>query len=176
MADLDFDTDDDGDVDLSDDDYWNNGAGWDPIGRSGADFLTTFEGNGHIIRNLFIDRPSTNYVGLFGYTDWKSDIRNVGLIQVNVAGRTYVGGLVGNNLGAITACYATGHVSGSNHNIGGLVGAHYGSVRTSYATAQVSGRGVCRRLGRAESWHHHRGELRHGRGVGAKLRRRPGRV
>ena len=141
MADLDFDTDDDGDVD-SDDAYWNNGAGWDPIGRSGSDFLTTFEGNGHTVRNLFIDRPSTNYVGLFGYTDWKSDIRNVGLIQVNVAGRTYVGGLVGNNLGAITACYATGQVSGSNHNIGGLVGAHYGSVRTSYAAAQVSGRGA----------------------------------
>ena len=60
MADLDFDTDDDGDVD-SDDDYWNNGAGWHPIGRSGrSDFLTTFEGNGHTVRNLLIDRPSTN--------------------------------------------------------------------------------------------------------------------
>ena len=139
MADLDFDTDDDGDID-SDDTYWNNGAGWNPIGSSGSDFLTTFEGNGHTVRNLFIDRPSTNYVGLFGYTDWKADIRNVGLIQVNVAGRTHVGSLVGNNLGSITACYATGQVSGSNSNIGGLVGAHYNSVRTSYATAQVSGR------------------------------------
>ena len=139
MADLDFDTDDDGDVD-SDDTYWNNGAGWNPIGSSGSDFLTTFEGNGHTVRNLFIDRPSTNYVGLFGYTDWKSDIRNVGLIQVNVEGRTHVGSLVGNNLGRITACYATGQVSGSERNIGGLVGAHYNSVRTSYATVRVSGR------------------------------------
>ena len=139
MEDLDFDTDDDGDVD-SDDTYWNDGAGWNPIGSSGSDFLTTFEGNGHTVRNLFIDRPSTNYVGLFGYTDWKSDIRNVGLIQVNVEGRTHVGSLVGNNLGRITACYATGQVSGSERNIGGLVGAHYNSVRTSYATVRVSGR------------------------------------
>ena len=138
MADLDFDTDDDGDVD-SDDTYWNNGAGWIPIGRSGSDFLTTFEGNGHTVRNLLIDRPSTNYVGLFGYTDWKSDIRNVGLIQVDVEGRTYVGSLVGNNLGTITACYATGQVSGST-NIGGLVGSNYSSVRSSYAAARVSGR------------------------------------
>ena len=138
MADLDFDTDDDGDVD-SDDDYWNNGAGWNPMGRSGAELLTTFEGNGHTIRNLFINRPSTNHAGLFGYTDWKAALRNVGLIQVDVAGRTHVGGLVGNNLGTITACYATGHVSGST-NIGGLVGTHYSSVRTSYATARVSGR------------------------------------
>ena len=138
MADLDFDTDDDGDVD-SDDAYWNNGAGWDPIGRSGADFLTTFEGNGHAVRNLFINRPSTNYAGLFGYTDWAAKIRHVGLIQADVAGRTHVGGLVGNNLGTITACYATGQVSGST-NIGGLVGSNYSSVRTSYAAAQVSGR------------------------------------
>ena len=138
MADLDFDTDDDGDVD-SDDTYWNNGAGWNPIGRSGSDFLTTFEGNGHTVRNLFIDRPSTNDVGLFGYTDWMSDIRHVGLIQVDVAGRWYVGGLVGDNLGSITACYATGQVSGSVH-VGGLVGVNYGSVRASYATARVSGR------------------------------------
>ena len=138
MADLDFDTDDDGDVD-ADDTYWNNGAGWNPIGRSGADFLTTFEGNGHTIRNLLIDRPSTNHVGLFGYTDWKADIRNVGLIQVDVEGRTHVGSLVGNNLGSITACYATGQVSGTG-NVGGLVGAHYNSVRTSYANVRVSGR------------------------------------
>ena len=138
MADLDFDTDDDGDVD-ADDTYWNSGAGWNPIGRSGTDFLTTFEGNGHTVRNLFMNRPSTNYAGLFGYTDWRAAIRNVGLIQVDVAGRTHVGGLVGNNLGTITACYATGHVSGST-NIGGLVGTNYSSVRSSYATARVSGR------------------------------------
>ena len=139
MADLDFDTDDDGDVD-SDDTYWNNGAGWNPIGSSGSDFRTMFEGNGHTVRNLFINRPSTNYLGLFGYTDWKSNIRNVGVIQVDVAGRTYVGGLVGNNLGTITACYATGQVSGANQNIGGLVGSNYSSVRSSYAAARVSGR------------------------------------
>ncbi len=137
MADLDFDTDDDGDVD-ADDNYWNNGAGWNPIGRAGSDFLTTFEGNGHTVRNLFIGRPSTNGTGLFGYTDRASDIRHVGLIQVDVAGRWYVGGLVGNNLGAITASYATGQVSGYTR-VGGLVGANYGSVRTSHATAQVSG-------------------------------------
>ena len=138
MADLDFDTDDDGDVDAGDT-YWNSGAGWNPIGSSGSDFLTTFEGNGHTIRNLLIDRPSTNYVGLFGYTDWKANIRNVGLIQVDVEGRTYVAGLVGNNLGTITACYATGQVSGLA-NIGGLAGSNYSSVRSSYAAAQVSGR------------------------------------
>ena len=151
MADLDFfdtngdgqvDTDDDtngdGQIDAEDTPYWNSGGGWNPIGRSGADFLTTFEGNGHTVRNLFIDRPSTNFVGLFGYTDWKSDIRHVGLIQVDVAGRTRASGLVGNNLGSITSCYVTGQVSGTV-GVGGLVGTNYGSVRTSYATARVSG-------------------------------------
>ena len=116
MADLDFDTDGDADVD-ADDPYWNSGAGWDPIGRGGSDFRTTFEGNGHTVRNLFIDRPSTTHVGLFGYTDWTSAIRNVGLIQADVAGRSAVGGLIGNNLGSIAACYATGRVSGSTSTL-----------------------------------------------------------
>ena len=57
-----LDSDGDGEVD-SDDDYWNDSAGWDPIGPR---FEATFEGNGHIIRHLFIDRPSRRYpTGLF---------------------------------------------------------------------------------------------------------------
>ena len=48
-TDLDFDTNDDGDID-EDDDYWNNGAGWLPLSNfpSGNVFTATFEGNGHV--------------------------------------------------------------------------------------------------------------------------------
>ena len=198
MANLDFDTDGDGDVD-ADDAYWNNGAGWNPIGRSGADYRATFEGNGHTIHNLFIDQPSTNYAGLFGYTDWKSVIRHVGLTRVDLRARTHVGGLVGNNLGTITASFVTGHVSGLG-NVGGLVGINYRSVRTSYAAVRVSGRtsvgGLVGRttgnslvetsyatgyvsgtssVGGLVGWAHGQNgpnELRHGAGIGSAKRRR----
>ena len=136
MADLDFDTDDDGDVD-SDDAYWNNGAGWNPLG-SGTDFAATFEGNGHTLRHLFINRPTISRVGLFGDTDSTCAIRNIGVTHVDVTGARLVGGLVGESSCTITASYATGRVSGSI-SIGGLVGSTSSRIEASYATVRVSG-------------------------------------
>ncbi len=139
MADLDFDTDGDGQVD-ADDTYWDNGAGWQPIGITSSNiflaFRATFDGNGHTIRHLFVNRGS--YGGLFGATWSSSIIRHVGLIDVVVSGQEDVGGLVGSNLGLITRSYVTGGVSGV-FQVGGLVGDNEGKIRTSYATGRVAG-------------------------------------
>ena len=72
IADLDFfDINGDGQVDTNDDangdgqvgaddtPSWNNGAGWNPIGKETTAFRAAFEGNGHTVRNLFINRPTT---------------------------------------------------------------------------------------------------------------------
>ena len=140
-ADLDFDTDDDGDVD-SDDAYWNDGAGWLPIGSASSDrsFRAPFEGNGHTIRNLFINRPRKSIVGLFSGIIETSAIRRVGLTQVDVTGSRMVGGLVGQAMGPITASYATGHVSGTG-DVGGLVGStgFHATITGSYARVRVTG-------------------------------------
>ena len=136
-VDLDFDTDKDGQVD-ADDTYWNNGAGWVPIGNSTDPFATTFEGNGHTIRHLFVDR-NTDYVGLFGHTEGAFFvIRHVVLTNVEVTGNDYVGGLVGRNAGGITGSCVTGQVSGHTCT-GGLVGYNHSGITGSYATGQVSG-------------------------------------
>ena len=142
-ADLDFDTNRSGDAD-SGDDYWNGGAGWAPIGAyaphdSSLNFGATFDGNGHTISNLFIDRSSTSNVGLFGRADSYSVIRNTGLLSVNVTGHDYVGGLAGWNSGTITASYATGSVTGDDE-VGGLVGhKNSGTITTSYWDTDTSG-------------------------------------
>ena len=119
--------------------YWNSGSGWQPIGDSSTQFTATFEGNGHVIANLFIDRGSTNHIGLFGSTGSAAVIRNVGLTGVSVSGNQYVGGLLGRNEGAVTASYAAGSVSGGL-DVGGLVGWNQGTITASYATASASGR------------------------------------
>ena len=135
--DLDFDTDEDGQVD-ADDTYWNNGAGWVPIGNSTDPFATTFEGNGHTIGHLFVDR-NTDYVGLFGHTEGRFFvIRHVALTNVQVTGNDYVGGLVGRNAGGLLGSYVTGQVSGDTYT-GGLVGYNHSAILGSYATGQVSG-------------------------------------
>ena len=149
-ADLDFDTDGDGDVDGTDQ-YWYSGAGWAPIGG----FAATFEGNGHTIANLYINR-SSGAIGLFGSVSAGGQVRNVGVRDVAVTGSGeswVVGGLVGLNQGSIVASYATGTVTGSvsgnygSVSAGGLVGynggsgSSRGSIVASYATGAVTGSG-----------------------------------
>ena len=144
-ADLDFDTDGSGDADAGDA-YWNDGAGWLPIGDSSdsfSSFAAIFEGNGRTITNLFID-SSENDIGLFGATRsgavYSAVIRNLELVSVLVTGTDNVGGLVGSNGGAVSGCFATGEVSGDD-DVGGLVGDNLdgGSVSASYSTVQVTG-------------------------------------
>ncbi len=144
-GDLDFDTDGDGDVGSADE-YWNRSRGWEPVGSSGTgnDFTATFEGNGHTITRMHIDR-SSGRIGLFGDVGSGGWIRNVGLVEVAVtgSGRGNKGGLVGSNSGSITSSYVTGSVTSTvgdgYSDIGGLVGHNGGSIVTSYATASVTG-------------------------------------
>ena len=85
---------------------WTTGEGWQPIQSGEAwivaenPFAATFDGNGHTISNLYINRRTDDPedyapVGLFGSTTPDSVIRNVGLVDVNVAGLAPVGGLLG---------------------------------------------------------------------------------
>ena len=83
---------------------YNTGAGWEPIGTFGLSqeaFRATFDGNGNTIAGLFIDRSTSDYVGLFGGAGLygTGTIRNVGLTGVDVKGRSQVGGLAGMEYG-----------------------------------------------------------------------------
>ncbi|NQE52854.1 Cell surface glycoprotein, partial [ANME-1 cluster archaeon GoMg3.2] len=122
------------DIDCSCTSGWNGGAGFEPIGTYGNKFTGTFDGNDHKITNLCINRSSTNYVGLFGCTGSGSEIKDVGLEEVDVSGHLDVGGLVGANCyGTITNSYSSGSVSGSSYDVGGLVGNNYrGTITNSY--------------------------------------------
>ena len=110
VADLDFDTNANGQADAGDA-FWNGGKGWFPlmggeaIRDEGANerfadhvrtsylgdrpnprarmFTGVFEGNGRTIANLFIDDPDRRYVGLFGYVGPGAHVRNVGLPALN---------------------------------------------------------------------------------------------
>ena len=114
-ADLDFDTDGSGDAGAGDT-YWNGGAGWAPIGipefLSFGAFNTTFDGNGHVIANLFV--RGADFAGLLGALGQSGVIRNLSATDVDVIGEDYVGGLVGYNYGAVIASMTTGKVSGDD--------------------------------------------------------------
>ena len=142
LARLTFDSDNDGDVDANDHGgaYWNGGAGWDPIGDNSARYTGDFKGNGFTIDRLLIDRRGItgDYYGLFGAISGASRIETLGVTNANVIGRNRVGILVGDNQGAVVACYTAGSVSGDSY-VGGLVGSLTGSITTSYSIASASG-------------------------------------
>ncbi|MCT7517396.1 beta strand repeat-containing protein [Aliarcobacter cryaerophilus] len=134
------------DIDASATSSWNsNGSGgyygFNPLGNSSNSFTGTLDGLGFTISDLYINRPTQDDIGLFGYTN-NATIKNIGLENVNISGNNYVGGLVGmngGNKGTISNSYATGSVNG-NSEVGGLVGdGGYGTIRNSYATGSVSG-------------------------------------
>ena len=112
--------------------------GFLPIGRGGARFTGGFDGAGFVISGLNVARSSADGVGLFGRTGSAAVLRNIALEGGSVSGNDGVGGLVGNNSGAVQASYATGSVSGGS-SVGGLVGESDGAVYGSYATGSVSG-------------------------------------
>ncbi len=143
-TDLDFDDDDYREA-IANKDAWTGGEGWQPIGgRYDKAFNAILEGNGYTISNLFIDRStSVGVTGLFGTVANNARIRNIGLIDIQVTGNNYVGGLIGRSYGAsVSDSHATGSVSGE-YRIGGLVG--YGNssstVVNSYASGSLIARG-----------------------------------
>lgn len=121
---------------------WNQDEGWLPLGENGAPFTGFFDGAGHMISGLFINR-STLGVGLFGYLAGATVV-NVRLEGVSIANP-------GNNTGAlagaqqlpassITRVSATGAVSSMGTNTGGLIGYANGAMLSeSRADVAVTG-------------------------------------
>ena len=154
------------------DTYWNGGLGWDPIGgTSGSQYTGDFDGNAdtdstgdggpYTIKNLFIDRTSGNYAGLFAHLNGTSQtIENVALVNVDVTfnpssgSDVYTGGLAGLVDAGVTVedSYTTGRVragesstvpvtltaSDLKSDVGGLVGRSSGSIISSYSLADVT--------------------------------------
>jgi hypothetical protein len=111
-----------------------------PIGDLGG-FVGVFDGNGYVIRNADVNRPGSDYVGLFGYLATEGQIKNLEMEDVSVVGSNNVGGLVGRNGGTITNCYLSGSVSGSD-GLGGLAGWNYeGAVTNCHSSGSVTGTG-----------------------------------
>ena len=148
---------------------------WTPIGdydnTHKYNFRGNFNGNGHVIRNLKVEKTTGENTGFFGRTE-NAKIENLGIENADVKGTSYVGIMVGgfskstinncytsgsvsgmsyiggllggtNEATPITNCYSDSKVSGTGDYIGGLVGNlnHTASVSNSYATGSVSGTG-----------------------------------
>jgi len=129
------------DISLAD---YSPGEGWEPIGTADTPFTGKFNGNGHKITDLAINRSDEWYVGLFGYISGGS----VSDLGVEIAaggvngGSSYVGGIAGSVTGnsTIANCYSMGDISSSAY-AGGISG--YADDRSTitgcYSMGNISG-------------------------------------
>ncbi len=78
-----------------------------PIGNSSNKFAGTYDGGNFKIYNLAINNPSWGNQGLFGCVFQYGTIKDVHLVNANISGDDWVGGLVGQNWGGtVTEAYA----------------------------------------------------------------------
>ena len=129
-------------IDASASASWNAGAGFVPIGNASTPYTGLFDGLGHVVSGLTINRLGSLNVGLFGYKTGHG-LRNVGLAAASITATNDVGALVGAGQmdpgEFISNSFAQGSVRGQD-TIGGLVGylVNVGSgIRLSYAKVDV---------------------------------------
>ena len=114
-----------------------------PIGENYAtQFTGRFDGAGHTLRGLYINRPHENTQGLFGYTSGGARIENLSLVDGNVEGNYGVGGIVGYAQDTVIRNVSyTGRVVG-DQIVGGIVGSMLGgSIQNAWNAGAVSGTG-----------------------------------
>lgn len=120
---------------------WNVNEGWEPIGTSENGFTGSYDGNGFFIGNLMINRPSSDYVGLFGYL-YNAVLNNLEIENIFVLGGGWgVGGIAGRiNYSSIVNSHTSGSIEGSESSVGGLTGSSSNStISQCYANCDING-------------------------------------
>ncbi|MGM9530528.1 InlB B-repeat-containing protein, partial [Intestinibacter sp.] len=97
---------------------------WLSIG-DGSDYSKTFDGifdgDNHTI-TVKINTPNDDYVGLFGYTGWQSEVKNL-TVEGSIIGKNNVGAVTGvaHFMNGLENCVNKATVTGET-NVGGIVG------------------------------------------------------
>ena len=127
-----------GDIDAAPSGSEGWSGGFFPIAYGDDSFIGMFDGGGHEIRDLFINRrDGMAGVGLFGNLGPNAVIMNARLENARVVGNDYVGALVGRvtvdaSRVRIENSRARGEVFGEGgNNVGGLVGGLVGNLLDS---------------------------------------------
>jgi hypothetical protein len=112
------------DIDATPTKGWDNDSGFTPIGNEDIKFTGTYNGKGHIIKGLFVNRPEKIRIGLIGYAIGDSvHIDSLGMTGVDLSGYYSIGAVAGiiEESVTVSSCYSTGKIAGKLI-LGGLIG------------------------------------------------------
>ena len=129
---------------------------WTPI--NGTYYISTFDGQGHVIRGLYFNDTSVGNIGLFSHLYEYGKIQNVGLENSYFRGATDIVGICADNDGTIENCYNAGTISAENGFVGGLVSNNFGSVINCYNTGNITADG--RTGGGVAAWNNSGGTIK----------------
>lgn len=110
---------------------FNEGEGWNPIGQQtpiSLPFKGDFDGSGLSIFGLYVNRPTSDYQGLFGdissnaSASLPNTVKNLKIINANVVGASSTGILAGRAYYTIISdIFTSGNVVGTSYT-GGVLG------------------------------------------------------
>lgn len=124
------------DIDLADVSF--TPIGFTTFGDNSVHYDGFFDGAGHRIRNLTIQLPGTDVLGLFGKLGPNAIVQDLGVENVNIRGNLCVGGFAAENNGIVRRCYSTGSVTGSTF-VGGMIGDNRTIMTDCYSKASATG-------------------------------------
>lgn len=122
--------------------YWDEGRGFSSIGNVYNSFSGTYNGNEFTINGLYIDRPKTENIGLFGFIYGReAKVEKIGVKNARISGGNHTGVLVGyNNGGTLKNSFVSGTIYSKSDAIGGFAGYNLGPINNCYADVDVNGR------------------------------------
>ncbi len=115
--------------------FLTSGTGFNPIGNEEEEFRGTFDGNGKVIKNIYINRPEEDYVALMGYSSsLNTIIKRLGISSGYIVGNKYVAGIIA-SAGIAKLCYNNAQITGKSA-VGGIA-SYWTSIENSYNTGKI---------------------------------------
>ena len=112
---------------------------WTPLSK----FYGTFDGDGHMVKNLYINRGSYP-LGIFGYVKTGAAVKNLGVsgdVTCTASSNAQAGGIAGylESNAAIENCYSSVNVTSKKH-AGGIVGYTAGgaTITNCYGSGNIT--------------------------------------
>ena len=113
------------------------------IGKDNYPFKGTFDGNGKTISGININRPYTEYQGIFGVINKEATVKNVNLDNTTILGNKCTAGIAGLSEGTVSGCTVSSSVhfqatSRISYFHAGIVGLNRGTVTNCISSVRIT--------------------------------------
>ena len=117
---------------------------WTPIGSNSVKYGGTFDGNGHVIKHLYINSEAT-YQGLFGYLSGSAKISNLGVTGIVTTTKNFAAGIAGfmENSATIDRCFSNVRVT-ANQSVSGIANgqSEFAKITNCYNLGDITATGT----------------------------------